>query len=1004
MGNENDLVKKTMKISHASFETFSRIIFYFIFFLSGLAGLVYESIWSHYLALFLGHAAYAQTLVLIIFMGGLALGAYLAGIFSKRIPSLLLAYALVEFIIGILGLIFHPIFVHSTNFIFYQILPNLHSVWGIMACKWGVGTLLILPQAILLGMTFPLMSGALLRRDPKVSGTSLSLLYFSNSLGAAIGVLLSGFYLIHKFGLPGTIFVAGSINIVVAVATWVLARLSTLKEDHRIFPETKSKMQRTSMLLLLLFTAGLTGASSFMYEIAWIRLLVLVLGASIHAFELMLSSFILGLALGSLFIKNRIDHLAYPVRYLGIVQILMGIFALLSLVLYAQQFRFMSYILSALTATDTGYLFFNLASHAISLIVMLPATFCAGMTLPLITAILLRSGFGEKSIGETYAANTLGSVIGIAVAVHVAMVLFQLKGLLILGAAIDVFLGVYLLSVHARHRFKAIILPTAISTLSLVLCFLFVNLSPAELATGLFHDKTPPLEGGEILFARTGKTANVDVGRINDVLSIRTNGKPDASFALKGKTTPDEATQILLPILPLSIHPQAKSMAVIGFGSGISSHIALEFSNLQRVDTIEIEPMMVEGAKLFLPYNQNVFTHPQSHIYFEDAKTFFSSHPFKYDIIISEPSNPWVSGVAGLFTVEFYQHINHFLSKDGLFCQWIHLYELDTSALASVARAIEKSFTHYSLYATNSGDVLFIASNNGEIPLPGKEIFSQTKVLPYLKRIGILTLDDLYSTILGNRAIYSPLFNTYNAPINSDFFPYLELNASKAHFTKNSSHEIIIATSYLPLDILTSAVPRLNPANLNPQLNIPRAKAASTSYNIYLTLLGQLPTPAALDEINQLKVLTLDTRGSNCEHPLLRASLQQKFFELGVLTSFLLPEETRTFWAKVEEITCPSLAMDPTTKSIVQLFQSIAARNFTHMLGNSLTLLQNQNFNLPKIQVMLLNYAAIASIAQHDYQSVLVLAKRFSNLLSINDPFFGSFRLLVNLAYVHEKI
>ncbi len=991
-----------MKIRNVAFTNFSRTLFYIIFFFSGVAGLIYESIWTHYLKLFLGHAAYAQTLVLIIFMGGLAIGSYLAGIFSKKIPSLLLGYALVEFIIGILGLFFHPVFVHTTNFIFHHILPNVHSVGSIMAWKWGVGTLLILPQAILLGMTFPLMSGGLLRRDPSISGKSLSLLYFSNSLGAALGVLICSFYLIQEIGLPGTVFVAGIINIMVALAVWVLARLSPIQEDTLVLPE-KPEAQRSSLWMLLLITAAITGVSSFMYEIAWIRLLALVLGSSTHAFELMLSSFILGLALGSLFIKSRIDQLPNPLRYLGKIQIYMGLFALLSLVLYTQQFKVMAFVLGALASTGTGYILFNLASHFICLLVMLPATFCAGMTLPLITANLLRAGYGEKSIGETYAANTIGSVVGIVISIHIALILLQLKGLLILGAAIDVVLGIYLLSVNRQHRSKAILLPTMIGGLALFFCYFFINLNPMVLYSGVYRYKKPELTGEEIPFARTGKTASVSVDKSSSGLVIRTNGKPDASYSMGEVPNPDESTQTLLPILPLSIFPEAKTMAVIGFGSGISSHIALEFPKLQRVDTIEIEPMMVEGAKLFLPHNKNVYTDPRSHIHIEDAKTFFSNHPFKYDIILSEPSNPWVSGVASLFTVEFYEHIKNSLNDHGILCQWIHLYELDLVSFASVVQALEKNFLYYTLYATNLGDVLIIAGNDQEIPLPGKEVFANAKAQSYLKRIGILSLDDLNSTIQGNRTIYSPLLKSYRAPINSDYFPFLEFHAAKSRFMGNNSSNFLLAANYLPLDILTPTVPRLNPANINPRLQVPRATAASTAYMIYLTLMGKpLPPTATMDDSFHLNILTLDSQGMNCNHPLLKTALQRKLFELGVITSLLLPEDAHTFWKKAEELTCPAAATDPATKTIVKLFLSLADRDLAHTLDNSLLLLQNQNFNLPKIQVMLLSYAALTYIKNKEYEDVLRLGDHFANMLNPTETYTSSFRLLYYMSYFHK--
>src|ERR1700686_3979747 len=173
-----------------------------IFVVSGFTGLIYESIWSHYLKLFLGQAAYAQSLVLAIFMGGLALGSWTVAHYSFRIRQLLLGYVLVEGLIGILGLLFHQTFVAAVNFSFASVIPALPTGLVIQAYKWSLASLLILPQSVLLGMTFPLISGGLIRRWPERAGETLSTLYFTNSLGGALGILVSGFVLIGIVGLP----------------------------------------------------------------------------------------------------------------------------------------------------------------------------------------------------------------------------------------------------------------------------------------------------------------------------------------------------------------------------------------------------------------------------------------------------------------------------------------------------------------------------------------------------------------------------------------------------------------------------------------------------------------------------------------------------------------------------------------------------------------------------------------------------------------------------------
>jgi spermidine synthase len=202
----------------------SRRMLFAIFTISGFSGLIYESIWSHYLKLFLGHAAYAQTLVLAIFMGGMALGAWLVARSTGRIRNLLVAYAVVELLTGILALVFHKVYVGTVAFTFDSAIPAMDSAASIAAFKWGLAALLILPQSILLGTTFPLISSGVIRRFPENSGETLAMLYFTNSLGAALGVLASGFWLIGAVGLPGTVMTAGVLNVLLALFVWVMAR------------------------------------------------------------------------------------------------------------------------------------------------------------------------------------------------------------------------------------------------------------------------------------------------------------------------------------------------------------------------------------------------------------------------------------------------------------------------------------------------------------------------------------------------------------------------------------------------------------------------------------------------------------------------------------------------------------------------------------------------------------------------------------------------------------
>lgn len=762
-----------------------------LFFVSGFGGLIYEAIWTHYLKLFLGHAAYAQTVVLVVFIGGLALGAWLCARVAERVRNPLRVYALVEGAIGLISLVFHPLFVAATDWGYASLLPSTcDQASAFCLPQWLLSALLLAPQSILLGMTFPLVSSAVLRLDSSQPGHDVAALYFLNSLGAVFGVLAAAFVLIPAFGLPGTLRFAGAANLLLALAAFLLSRVAPppLSLEAVPAPAAEAITSERRLLQVMLATAFLTGLSSFIYEIAWIRMLSLVLGASTHSFELMLASFILGLALGGAWVRNRVDRAGDTIAYLARVQLVMGVAAAATLPIYAASFDAMAWLLSSVARNDGGFLLFGVASTAIALAVMLPATFCAGMTLPLITYRLLRSPSGEKSLGLVYAVNTLGAIIGVVVAVHLLLEALGVRGALIVGAAIDVGLGVMLI-LSTRPRGTALRFPGAVvvSVAALVAIGVAFDIDPRRSASGVFRTGVATLGRGDtVVFHRDGKTATVDViENSKGVRAIRTNGKPDASLAMQGgMPTQDEFTMALLAVLPMGHHPEAKTAAVIGFGSGMTSALLLASPTLARVDTIEIEPAMVEGARFFRPHVDAAYADPRSRIVVDDAKSFFARGKERYDIIVSEPSNPWVSGVASLFTEEFYRQLSGHLSDGGVLCQWLHTYEMDAATLASIMTALEKTFPDYAIYSSIDSDIIVIARKGG----PAGRFQDRVAKLPGLQpMLGKLKLQDprvIHRRLIGASPALAPLFSTYGVRRNSDYFPVVDQRSSRTRFTQ----------------------------------------------------------------------------------------------------------------------------------------------------------------------------------------------------------------------------
>lgn len=817
-------------------------LLYLAFAVSGGAGLIYEAVWSRYLALFVGHSAYAQVLVLAVYLGGMALGALAVGKMARTLRDPLLWYAGAEALLGLLGFLFHPVYQATTGLAYDAFLPGMDSVWMAVVLRWGLACALILPQAVLLGTTFPLMSSGALRHFPLAPGRTLSLLYFTNSLGAALGVLVGGFALVPWIGLPGALVVAGVLNLVAAAAAGAVHRgiepdvvdeaglLRRFREtpgsfggreqdgegaegagaapasgrDAKREPATTPAWLRDPgrLLTLLLTVTFFSAGASFLYEIGWIRMLSLVMGSATHSFEVMLSAFILGLALGSLFIRDPADRAARPLRLLGWIQWGMGLAALATLPLYGSFFDFMGFVMGALPRTEGGYLAFGVVRYGVAMAVMMPATILAGMTLPLITASLLRGGGGERVIGWVYGFNTLGSVLGAVTGGLLLLPVLGLKGVLLVGGLLDMALGVAILASAPgrKGRLSHRVVSFAATGMTLGMGFILafgLHLDRRVLSSGVFRygrvsqEETPE----DILFYRDGATASVGAFILDPPgwMVLATNGKPDASLSLRWLRAAtedlpvetivdqDESSQLLLAVVPLAYAPEARQAAIVGQGSGTTGHFLLSSPSLRELVTVEIEPEMIAGSEQFYPANARVFDDPRSRFVIDDARSYFASHPGRYDLILSEPSNPWVSGTSSLFTREFYRRVRSYLAPGGVFAQWVQLYEMNDRLLTSVLAALHENFLDYRVYLIGPGDLLLVASADGALQEPDWSLIRSPRLRSELSHVPPFTVEFLESLLLLDRATLNPLLEGWSTK-NSDYFPYLDTGAEKARF------------------------------------------------------------------------------------------------------------------------------------------------------------------------------------------------------------------------------
>lgn len=996
-----------------------------IFVLSGFSGLIYQSIWTQYLGLFLGHSSYAQSLVLILFMGGMAVGAWLVSRWSSKLRRPLLAYAIIEVVIGLLGLCFDGIYQGLTGWAYGNLLPMLPSS-QLQNVRWLLAAVMVLPQCILLGATFPLMSAGYMRLQAHAEGRVLAGLYFSNSLGAAIGALASTYVMLPAVGMPGTVFSAGLINILVAFMVYPLSKseaghpMDTPEPNSS--PETDSARieggqgSRASRPVLILMVAALTGAASFVYEITWIRMLSLALGTTIHSFELMLAAFILGIAMGGLWLKNRADRLVSPLVTAGWIQIWMGVAALGSMFVYANAFSWVGWLMQVITRSAEGYGVFNLASAGIALLVMFPAAFFAGMTLPLLTLALIRQGHGEKSIGQAYAFNTLGAIVGVLAAVHLLMPVLGLKYALITAAALDIGLGIVLLARFAPNlasmRISPLVPAGAISAVALVAASWMVTFDPLVLSSSVYRHGVASLgKDTRNLFFKDGKTATVAVSEVGEgpgaVRMISTNGKVDAGMAksYSQSSSADEATMVLLATLPLSMRDHYDRVGVIGFGSGLTTHTLMGHAKVGVVDTVEIEPAMVEGARLFGQRVERAYSDPRSHVIIDDAKAYFASVPKKYDLIISEPSNPWVGGTASLFSTEFYGYIPKQLNKDGLFVQWLQLYEITPDLVNSVLSAMLVNFSDVKAYLANQTDLILVASPNGKVPELGEGVFLQPLLAKELARIGVAGLRDLQDTHVMNRQGLEAYLTLYPYQMNSDMFPVLKLQAPKARFQKGQVTDFV-ALGGAPWPVsrwLGGPEARVEGDRVGGnRLALDSVNQSEVAREIFETLVeGRKDPTTSMTVRDDVEVDALRGLAAACELDSRPQHSANLIFSLATETSAHLdPARLRRLWGKPEWLRCP--VQDDALKGVLEFVSATAEGRHVDVIRSGLELLESGNGQAllrdPISGFYIMGSMQYAALAEGDPAIAQELVKRYWSSLDRAAQGNASLRMVALLA------
>jgi spermidine synthase len=801
------------------------------FFASGFSGLVYQVIWVRELVLVFGATTFAVSTVLTAFMGGLALGSFYFGRRSAKIKQPLKLYALLEIGIGLYGL--------AVPFIF-AVLPKLYQpFWRWLHLSFltlslirfiFAAAVLIVPTA-LMGATLPILSSYYVKEQSRI-GLRVGSLYALNTFGAVLGAAATGFVLIPAIGMSATTAVAAALNLLLGMIALQLSRLHESPASAEPEPTTiveqpsadKPQKRRggkpaatasftpslsSNGLIVVLTSFALSGFIALSYEVIWSRILSLIIGSSVYAFSIMLATFLIGLAVGASIFARFVDRIKNQIFAFALIEIGVGLTSFAGAFLFNElPFAFVQ-LHSWFESSTIGVLL--LARLLIAAAVMLAPTVLLGALFPLVVKIISHSErVTGRSVGDAYSANTLGSILGSFASGFVLIPALGLIGSLKLCVALNFVIaaGLFFIarkgwgskaSVEARkseknsaaaagrRRFR---LSQIVAALASVLLIITVTLADipwnSDLMSSAVYRYAPSMSKftrqdfanyikdgqGETIYYKEGLTATVAVQKLGNDRVLKVNGKPEAS------TAGDMPTQVLIGALPLVMREHTDKVLLIGLGSGVTLGSIEQFP-IRRVTCVELEPAVVEASQYFNDVNNRPLEDERLQLISNDGRNFIYTTNEKFDVIISEPSNPWVTGVANLFTLEYFKRGAERLTDDGIFSQWLQLYEMSPDDMKTLIATFKASFPYVNIFRGAEGDLMLMGSKGEQrfdLPVINAHL-SNVKVAAELKRVQSDSVGDLLSRFyLGSEEVAAI---SAIAKINTDDNALIEFNAPR---------------------------------------------------------------------------------------------------------------------------------------------------------------------------------------------------------------------------------
>jgi spermidine synthase len=750
----------------------TRVVSLFLFG-SGFCALIYQTTWLREFRLIFGASTAASAAVLGVFMAGLGFGGILLGQRSEAKAKPLAFYAKLELLIA-LSAALSPLLILAARQFYI-------AIGGTLAAGLVIGTIVRLvlaalilgPPTFLMGGTLPAAARAVVTADD-VSRRTVGTLYGVNTLGAVSGALFGTFYLFENFGNHLTLWWATAVNLVVALSAFRFAKSMPESVSREEFDKEDSGPAVNHWFVLI--AAGVVGFAFFLMEIVWYRMLGPLLGGSTFSFGLILAAALLGIGLGgvtyALFDLKR----AASLHLFALTCAAEALFIALP---YALGDRIAVAAMLLRPLGMFGFYGHVTAWSAICFIVVFPPAFISGIQFPLLVALLGKGlrGVGAQT-GAAYAWNTIGALIGSLAGGFGLIPLLSAPGvwkLVVVILSILAIAAALLRSGESRRWTRALV---PVSTAGVALLML-TALGPtafwrhSQIGVGrLKYYHVSPNELRDVIHSiRRHIIWDVDgiessVGLQNaDSISFIVNGKSD------GNATGDAGTQIMSGIIGASLHPNPKQAMVVGLGTGSTAGWLAAVPTMEHVDVVELEPAILKVAKLCSPVNQNALKNPKLRVVIGDGRELLLTVRSKYDLIVSEPSNPYRAGVAGLFTREFYESIKNRLNPGGIFLQWVQTYSVDDRTIEIFYRTLGSVFPNIESWQTEEGDLLLVASHEPLRYDPetlrarlGSEPF-KSAVLAAWQTVG---LEGFLAHYVGNTAMARVLQNLESWPLNTD--------------------------------------------------------------------------------------------------------------------------------------------------------------------------------------------------------------------------------------------